>query len=123
MRAQLSLEFLVIMGLVIGYLVAVIGLYSQTRDTLLYGIDRLSVRRVERWVSFISDRPVGTEIQYKLSVFSNRFLNISCGSVLVLSTPQYSEELALSSVCEPTQYDKCVRITSIAQGVEISACD
>ncbi|MBR9679784.1 MAG: hypothetical protein GOU99_01895 [Candidatus Altiarchaeota archaeon] len=123
MRAQLSLEFLVIMGLVIGYLVAVIGLYAQTRDTLLYGIDRLTVRRVERWTSFVSDRPVGTEIQYKLSVFSNRFLNISCGPVLVLSTPLYSEELAISSVCEPVSYDSCIKITSTGQGVELGACD
>ena len=123
MRAQLSLEFLVIIGLVIGYLVAVIGLYAQTRDTLLYGIDRLTVRRVERWVSFVSGRPAGTEMQYKLSIFSDRFLNISCGPMLVLSAPLYSEELAISSVCEPSSYDSCVRITSIEQGAEIGACD
>ena len=123
MKAQLSLEYMVILTLLIGYLLTTLGLYKSTKQTLMYGSDRLMVSRIERWLRFIASRPEGTEILYRFRVPEGHRLWLECGSTTQVSSPFYNTSLDLNSVCKTGSYSGCLRITRIKEGVGIGACD
>lgn len=119
----MTLEFMVILFILMSYLSVVFALFSSSRNSLELAVDRKIVSRVVDWVEFISSRPDGTEVKFELTPFPRHFLCIRCGNQTILETQLESRILNISSSCNMLNLTDttCLSIKRRG-GVDIEVC-
>lgn len=124
MKAQLSLEFLVISVLSVVYLTSVLALHSSVRDSLEQLADKQVISRVAEWVEFVAGRPEGTHLKLQVKVYPRRWLEVSCGGGTLLATPTSQQQLDVASECSPVMLEgeACLLIESTGGGVKCEKC-
>ena len=123
MKGQMTLEFLVILFILVSYLSVVFALFSSSKESLELAVDRKLVSRVVDWVEFISSRPDGTEIKFELTPFPRHFLCITCGNQTILETPMELHIINISSSCNRLNLTDTTCLSIISRGgVDIEVC-
>lgn len=124
MKGQMSIEFLVILFILVAYLSVVFSLFSSARSSLERAVDNKVEQRISKWTSFIASRPEGTEIKIEIKPFPNRDMRIRCGALTTISHESGEEILNISSVCSPLNITEktCLSLESRAGGVKIEVC-
>ena len=121
MKAQMTVEFLLITALLLSYITSVLFLFSSTKRSLEGAVDRKLMDMVERWIEFVSSKPHGTLIRLELKPFPGRYLHIICGDETLLMTPSTSRTLETESTCSEIVVDEETTITieSFGRGVRL----
>ena len=123
MKGQQSVEFLVILFILVGYLSIVFGLFSQTKSSLQNAVDKKIVRDISSWIDFINQRPVGTEIRMDFAPFPGRFVTIGCGGESEILSNTYSKKTT-KLFCKTFNITKktCLSIVRGEGGVLVEIC-
>jgi len=124
-RAQITLEFMALTVLMLLYLTTVAGVYSQAKRNLEEAADVKVMEDVEKWIYFMNQRPVESEIRIDVKPYPGRYLSIECEhGVTVLKTPSRERKMYVPSKCESVEIwnETCLRIVKKMGGVLIEIC-
>ena len=115
MRAQITLEFLIVTFLLLSYISGVLFLYSRARLLLERAVDRKLVERVEAWSKFIAPRPEGTQIKLEIKPYPRHYIALECGEKTKLVYTTGMRELEIRSRCRHLNFTAggCLLIESI----------
>ena len=119
MKGQLSIEFMVILLILVVYLTTVFSMFASVRGSLEKAVDRKVAGRLDEWARFIAARPKGTELRVEISPFPGRYLSISCPDNLHLETPTYSV-VSVPASCPDINITKKTRISIESTGGGVS---
>ena len=126
MKAQLSMEFMVITLISVIYLTTVFSLYVSIKGDLEIAADKKTSDHISQWIVFISGRPSGTEINLDFKTYPRRWVSILCEEPLQIGSPTTRVVLDVLGSCSQGSMNftgnACMSIEKTEGGVFFENC-